>query len=184
VFMQLTPGIIVGALLGAFFADALRSDDLRRFFGVFELLVAIQMTFNVKPRPHRQLPQHVGMFSAGGVIGAISAIVGIGGGTMTVPFLVWCNVSMRNAVATSSACGLPIAVAGAIGFIFTGWNEVALPTYSSGYVYWPAFAGIVAASILTAPLGARLAHRLPAAQLKHIFAVLLYILGIRMLLGV
>jgi uncharacterized membrane protein YfcA len=184
VFWQLTPGIVVGAWLGALFADVLASDQLRRFFGVFELLVAIQMTFNFKPQPHRQLPKRVGMFGAGSVIGAISAVVGIGGGTMTVPFLVWCNIVMRKAVATSSACGLPIAIAGAIGFIFTGWKEVALPPYSSGYVYWPAFAGIVVASILTAPLGARLAHRLPAAQLKRIFAVLLYILGIRMLMGV
>ena len=183
VFWQLTPGIVIGAWLGALFADVLASDQLRRFFGVFELLVAIQMTFNVKPRPHRQLPGRAGMVGAGSVIGAISAIVGIGGGTMTVPFLVWCNVAMRKAVATSSACGLPIAVAGATGFIVTGWNAVELPAYSSGYVYWPAFAGIVIASILSAPLGARLAHRLPAAQLKRIFAVLLYILGLRMLLG-
>lgn len=183
VFWQLTPGIVVGAWLGAAFADVLASDQLRRFFGVFELLVAIQMTFNVKPRPHRQLPGRPGMFGAGGVIGAISAIVGIGGGTMTVPFLVWCNVVMRKAVATSSACGLPIAIAGATGFIVTGWNAIDLPAYSSGYVYWPAFLGIVIASILTAPIGARLAHRLPAAQLKRIFAILLYILGLRMLLG-
>lgn len=183
VFWQLTPGIVIGAWLGALFADVLASDQLRRFFGVFELLVAIQMTFNVKPRPHRQLPGRAGMVGAGSVIGAISAIVGIGGGTMTVPFLVWCNVAMRKAVATSSACGLPIAVAGATGFIVTGWNAVDLPVYSSGYVYWPAFIGIVIASVLSAPLGARLAHRLPAAQLKRIFAVLLYILGLRMLLG-
>lgn len=182
-FWQLTPGIVIGAWLGALFADVLASDQLRRFFGVFELLVAIQMTFNVKPRPHRQLPGRAGMVGAGSVIGAISAIVGIGGGTMTVPFLVWCNIAMRKAVATSSACGLPIAIAGATGFIVTGWNAVDLPVYSSGYVYWPAFIGIVIASVLSAPLGARLAHRLPAAQLKRIFAVLLYILGLRMLLG-
>jgi uncharacterized membrane protein YfcA len=182
-FWQLTPGIVIGAWLGALFADVLASDQLRRFFGVFELLVAIQLTFNVKPRPHRQLPGRAGMVAAGSVIGAISAIVGIGGGTMTVPFLVWCNVAMRKAVATSSACGLPIAVAGATGFIVTGWNAVDLPAYSSGYVYWPAFIGVVIASVLSAPLGARLAHRLPAVQLKRIFAVLLYILGLRMLLG-
>lgn len=102
---------------------------------------------------------------------------------MTVPFLVWCNVAMRKAVATAAACGLPIALAGAAGFILNGWNEPALPAWSSGHVYWPAFAGIVATSVLFAPLGARLAHRLPAAQLKRIFALLLYALGIRMLLG-
>ena len=183
VFWQLTPGILIGAWLGALFADVLAADQLRRFFGVFELLVAIQMSFNIIPKPHWQLPNRVGMVTAGGVIGAISAVVGIGGGTMTVPFLVWCNVVMRKAVATSSACGLPIAIAGASGFVFTGWNAAGLPAYSSGFVYWPAFIGIVIASILFAPLGARLAHRLPSAQLKRIFAVLLYILGLRMLLG-
>ncbi|UCE90311.1 MAG: sulfite exporter TauE/SafE family protein [Pseudomonadota bacterium] len=123
------------------------------------------------------------MFGAGGVIGAVSAIVGIGGGTLTVPFLAWCNVAMRNAVANSSACGLPIAVAGAIDFVVAGWNQAALPDWSTGYVYWPAFAGIVAASVLFAPLGAWLAHRLPAQTLKRVFALFLAVLGVRMLMG-
>ena len=183
VFAKLTPGIIVGALIGAVIADHMPTAVMRSFFGVFELIVATQMTLNLKPDASRQLPGRVGMVATGSGIGAISAIVGIGGGTMTVPFLVWCNIAMRNAVATSSACGLPIAVAGASGFMLTGWGETALPTYSSGYLYWPAFIGIVLASVVSAPLGARLAHRLPATQLKRVFAILLYILGIRMLLG-
>ncbi len=183
VFRQLTPGIVTGAWLGAAVADLLPTVALRTFFGMFELYVAVQMTLNIKPKASQQLPGKMTMFGVGNIIGAVSAVVGIGGGTLTVPFLVWSNVSMRKAVATSAACGLPIAVAGSIGFIIAGMNETALPAYSSGYVYWPAFAGIAAASILFAPLGAKLAHRLPAASLKRVFAILLYILAFKMLLG-
>lgn len=180
-FVQLSPGIVFGAWLGAVIADSLPSTNLRLIFGVFELLVATQMGFGLKVSPHRTLPGRPGMALAGGVIGTISAIVGIGGGTMTVPFLQWCNVEMRKAVATSAACGLPIAVAGALGFVASGWNEVGLPPMSSGYLYWPALGGIVVASMLFAPLGARLAHALPAAQLKRYFALFLAFLGIKML---
>jgi uncharacterized membrane protein YfcA len=180
-FTQLSPGIVLGAWLGAVIADSLPSTNLRLIFGVFELLVAAQMGFGLKVSPHRTLPGRPGMALAGGVIGTVSAIVGIGGGTMTVPFLQWCNVEMRKAVATSAACGLPIAVAGALGFVVSGWNEVGLPPMSSGYLYWPALGGIVVASMLFAPLGARLAHALPAAQLKRWFALFLAFLGIKML---
>jgi uncharacterized membrane protein YfcA len=183
VVWRLTPGIVLGALLGAALADALESLWLQRFFGIFELFVAVQMAAGLKPAPHRALPRTVGMLGSGGVIGAVSAIVGIGGGTLTVPFLSWCNVAMRNAVATSAACGLPIAMAGALGFVLTGLDAEDLPAWSTGYVYWPAFLGIVIASVAFAPLGAALAHRLPAAGLKRAFAVLLAIIGIRFLLG-
>ncbi|MDD3448204.1 MAG: sulfite exporter TauE/SafE family protein [Gammaproteobacteria bacterium] len=183
VFRRLTPGIVVGALLGAAVADLLPGDWLRRIFALFVLTIAAQMGFGLKPAPHRGLPGAPGMFGAGGVIGSISAIVGIGGGSLTVPFLTWCNVEMRNAVATSAACGLPIAVAGAAGFIFQGWGEAALPAWSSGYVYWPAFAGIAVASTAFAPLGAKLAHSLPGAKLKRIFAIFLAVIGLRLLLG-
>ena len=102
---------------------------------------------------------------------------------MSVPFLTWCNVHIRQAVATSAAIGLPIALAGTAGFIFTGWGSDALPAWSLGYVNLPAFTGIVIASILFAPLGARLAHTIPPRLLKRIFAVLLYVLGTRILIS-
>jgi uncharacterized membrane protein YfcA len=183
VFWRLTPGIIIGALTGAVIAKLIPGAELRTVFGIFELMVAVQMGLNLKPDTRRQLPSAMGMALAGGVIGTVSAIVGIGGGTMTVPFLVWCNVAMQKAVATSAACGLPIAIAGAIGFMAAGWGEVELPSLSSGYLYWPAFAGIVAASVLFAPVGARLAHALPGAMLKKFFALFIGGLGIRMLWG-
>ena len=145
-------------------------------------MVAAQMAFGVKASAHRQLPGWPGMSLTGAIIGKVSAIIGIGGGTLTVPFLVWCNTGIRQAVATSAACGLPIAVAGTVGFIITGWNAAQLPAWSTGYVYWPAFAGIALASVLSAPLGAKLAHTLPAEKLKRYFAILLAFLGLRMLI--
>lgn len=183
VFRQLTPGIVIGALLGAAVADLLPSGALRVIFGVFELFVAAQMALRWNAAPHRKLPAGAALGVAGTVIGTVSSVIGIGGGTLTVPFLVWCNVSIRNAVATSSACGLPIAVAGAIGFVVTGWNEPRLPGGATGYLYWPAFAGVALVSLLFAPLGARLAHSLPTDMLRRIFSLLLAFLGVRMLLA-
>jgi len=182
VFWRLVPGIVLGTFIGAVIADLMNANSLRTFFGVFELLVATQMALNVKPAPHRQLPRVLGTTSAGTGIGAMSAIVGIGGGTLTVPFLVWCNTSMHKAVATSAACGLPIALAGTLAYMITGLNEVNLPTGTIGYLYWPAFMGIIITSMLFAPLGAKMAHRLPVDVLKKVFAVLLAALGIRMLI--
>ena len=181
VFFNITPGIIIGALLGAAIARYMPSKVLSGFFGIFEILVAIQMAFSIKPHASRSLPVRWVVSSVGVVIGGISAIVGIGGGTMTVPYLAWCNVEMRKAVATSAAVGLPIAISGAIGFTLAGWNNPDIPASSWGFVVPEAFTGIVVASVLFAPLGAWLAHRIPALILKKIFALFLLLLGIKML---
>jgi len=183
VFWRLTPGIIIGAWIGAAIADLLPSAVLSKVFAVFVLTVAAQMGFGAKPAPHRESPGAIGMAVAGGVIGAVSAIVGIGGGSLTVPFLTWCNTAMRQAVATSAACGLPIALAGALGFMVTGLNAASLPPWSLGYVYGPALLGITVTSMLSAPLGARWAHTLPTEILKKVFAVFLAVVGARMLLS-
>ncbi len=182
-FRQLTPGIVIGALIGAAVADWMPSVVLRRFFAIFEWLVAIQLLLNTHTKASRVVPGRVGLFAAGNLIGSISSIVGIGGGTLTVPFLVWCNVAMRKAVATSSACGLPIAVAGAVGFIIMGWSTTTTLEWSLGYLYFPALIGIVTSSILFAPLGAKLAHSLPADKLKRLFGLLLFALGSYMFLS-
>jgi len=181
-FAVLTPGVLTGALLGALAAHVIASDGLRVLFGIFELTVAAQMALGLRPAPHRELPGRIVTTSVGAVIGLISALVGIGGGTMTVPYLVWCNVPVRNAVATSAAVGLPIAVAGATGFALTGL-ESSMPAGSLGYVYLPAFAAIVVTSALFAPAGARLAHTLPTRVLKRVFAVFLAVVGAKMLVG-
>ncbi len=180
---RLTPGLVIGTLLAASIVDQLPGDALRIMFGVFELLVAAQMGFGISAAPHRQLPGWGGTSLMGAIIGAVSGIVGIGGGTLTVPFLVWCNTGMRQAVASSAACGLPIALAGTLGFMITGWNETRSLPWSSGYVYWPAFVGIGLASVVFAPLGAKLTHTLPTSTLKRFFALFLALLGVRMLAG-
>ena len=187
VWLRLIPGILMGALLGAAIADVLSGQGLRRVFGVFELLIGAHMAYVRAPLPHAihdiagpSLPGPLGMGLAGTVIGSVSAIIGIGGGTLTVPFLAWCNIPIRNAVATSAACGLPIAIAGTLGFVITGWRTTDI-SYASGYVYWPAFAVIGMASMLFAPVGARLAHTLPVPILRRMFALLLLGLGVRML---
>ena len=177
----LAPGIVAGALFGAWVADRISTLWLQRVFAVFVITVGIQMLANPRVTGHRDPPGAPGLSGAGSVIGAISALVGIGGGTLTVPFLMWHRVPAVNAVATSSACGLPIAIAGAFGFIVMGWADAALPPGATGYVYWPAVAGIVAASVLTAPSGAWLAHRLPVPVLKRAFAALLLAVGTRLL---
>jgi uncharacterized membrane protein YfcA len=121
---------------------------------------------------------------AGGVIGALSALLGIGGGTLTVPFLLWHRVDIRLAVGTAAACGLPIAVAGAAGFAVAGLSVAAPSGFSSGFIYWPAVAGVTLASILFAPAGARLAHYLPRLALQRVFALVLVLVGLKMILGV
>lgn len=178
-----TPGIVVGTLLGSLLAAHLSTAFLKGFFVVFLLYVGTQMMLNIKPAGSRQLPGVIGMFAAGSVIGGVSSLVGIGGGTLSVPFMTWCNVKMHEAIGTSAAIGFPIAVAGAVGYVANGWAVPGLPAHSLGFVSLPATAGVVVASILTAPLGARLAHRLPVAQLKKVFAILLYTMGIKMAIG-
>jgi uncharacterized protein len=177
------PGIVVGTLLGTLLAAQLSTYFLKVFFIVFIYYVAVQMLLNIKPKPSRQIPGLAGLFAAGGVIGGVSSLVGIGGGTLSVPFMTWCNIKLHQAIGTSAAIGFPIAAAGAVGFWLNGAALENLPAYSWGFVYLPGLAGLVVASVLTAPFGARLAHRLPVARLKKIFAVLLLLLGTRMLAG-
>ncbi|SFM74378.1 sulfite exporter TauE/SafE family protein [Marinobacter zhejiangensis] len=181
VFRPMTAGIVVGAMIGAWTASMLSGRALELIIGVFVILVALKMLLGVNPKPGRDVPGNVGLGGAGAGIGWASAIFGIGGGTLTVPFLSWCNVRMQQAVGTSAACGLPIAVAGAATNIATGWGNAQLPEMSVGYIYLPALLGIVLTSVLFARFGANLAHRLDANLLKRIFAVMLLIVGTRFL---
>ena len=177
----LTPGIFAGAICGALIADHLSSDILRRVFGIFELFVAYQIGFSATPTAQRTLPGRNGMLFAGGGIGSLSTILGIGGGTLTVPFLIWCQVDIRKAVATSAACGFPIALAGTLAMMVTGLGNSHLPENSIGYVYLPAAVSILLSSVLFAPVGAKLAHTIPVNSLKRIFAIVLACVGLRML---
>jgi uncharacterized membrane protein YfcA len=181
VVRRVTPGLLAGTLLGSWAAAQLSTRFLKGFFVVFLLVVAVQMLLDARPSPSRTLPGPGGLLGVGGFIGGVSSLVGIGGGSMSVPFLVWCNVPLQRAIGTSAALGFPIALAGAIGYVFNGVAAEALPQ-SLGFVHLPALAGIAGFSVLTAPIGARLAHALPVPRLKRIFALLLLVVGGRMLL--
>lgn len=180
VVRRIVPGILAGTFLGTCLASCLSGNLLKLFFIAFLFYVALQMLLDRKPTPSRDLPGKLGMFGVGGVIGMVSSLVGIGGGTLSVPFLIWCNLTLHHAIGTSAAIGFPIAIAGTFGYIVNGWSVQALPTYSLGYIYLPALLGIVSTSTLTAPLGVHLAHSLPVAKLKKIFAFLLLLVCARM----
>lgn len=183
VFRRITPGILIGGLLGAGIAKIIPGNELRLIFGIFMLFVATQMIFGNTTKPHRQLPGAMGMSIAGTLIGTMSSLMGVGGGSMSVPFLTWCNMAIRQAVATSAAIGLPIAIAGVGGFIITGWGVEHRPIWSLGYVNLPAFLSIIVASTLFAPVGARITHRISPRRLRQIFGYFLLILSIKILFG-
>lgn len=178
----ITIGVLVGAALGAMTAAQIQGPMLQKIIGIFALLMSAQMMFNLAPKTRRPPPGSPALVGVGGFIGWASAIFGIAGGSLTVPFLVWRSVVMQKAVATSAACGVPIALAGAISYIVTGWSAEGLPNWSSGFVYWPALVGMASTSMLFARVGARLAHRLDPLLLKRLFAVMLLVIGINFIL--
>lgn len=182
IFAWMAVGILIGAGVGAVTAEAISGPLLQKIIGVFALVVAVQLAIDFKPKASRTVPGKFGLTVAGTVIGWASAIFGIGGGSLTVPFLTWRSVSMQQAVATSSACGLPIALSSALFFMLLGWNDPLLPAHSLGYIYLPALLGIALTSMFFARFGARLAHRLSAKMLKRLFAALLFCVGVSFLI--
>ncbi len=177
---HITPGIIIGTFVGTIVASMLSTEFLKIFFCIFLYTVATQMVANRKPKPFRDLPRSVGIAGVGSVIGIASSLVGIGGGSLSVPFMLWCNVAAHRAIGTSAAIGFPIALTGTFGYIVNNLNVTGLPPYSLGYVYLPALLLTVCFSVLTAPLGAKLAHTLPVEKLKRIFAIFLYMVATKM----
>ena len=174
---RLAPGILLGGLIGAQLAAALPTRVLGLVFSLFVAYSATQLFLDRKPKPTRTLPGAPGMFGVGGVIGLLSSVVGAGGAFISVPFMTWCNVKIHQAVATSSALGFPIALAGTLGYIWAGRHLPDMPPGAFGYLYVPGLLVIATASILTAPLGARTAHRMDIRPLKRVFAVVLYLLA-------
>lgn len=180
---RIAPGIVLGTLSGALAAAQFSDFGLRLFFVCFLYFAGIQMLVGFKPQAHRELPGWPGMIAAGSVIGMVSSWVGIGGGTLSVPFLNWCNIRFQEAIGTSAAIGFPIAVSGFAGYALSGQTATALPPYSLGFIYLPALAIVAMTSMLSAPLGARLTHSLPVGRLKKIFAALLLFMAVRMTYG-
>jgi uncharacterized membrane protein YfcA len=179
----IAPGILTGTFFGSWVAAQLSSGFLKGFFVVFLYYVAAQMLLDIRPTPHRQIPGTGGMFGVGNVIGGVSSLVGIGGGSLSVPFLIWCNLPIHHAVGTSAAIGFPIAVAGAAGYLVNGLMADGLPWGAVGFIYLPALIGIALASYCTAPFGVRLAHSLPVVRLKKVFAIFVLIMGTRLLVS-
>ena len=177
----LAPAIVLGTLCAAWLASRMSTQGLRGFFVVFLFCIATQMLFDFYPRPRASMPGKAALAAAGFTIGGVSSLVGLGGGSMSVPFLRWCGVGMRQAVGTSAAISWPIAVSGTLGFLAVGWNAPGLPAWSLGYVNLPATLGIACTSVLFAPLGAALAHALPVPILRRFFAVFLYVTACEML---
>ena len=174
----LAPGIVIGSLVGSIGIFAvLKGTTLALLFAAFIGFSATQMFLDKKPKPGRSMPGTAGQIGVGAVIGLVSGLVGAGGGFISVPFMVAHNVVIIQAVATSAALGFPIAVANAAGYALGGQGVEGLPAWSLGYIWLPALAVIASCSVTTAPLGARMAHKLPVAKLKRIFAIVLYVLA-------
>jgi uncharacterized membrane protein YfcA len=185
--LVLAPGVGIGAWLGAGFATQLDTATLKPVFGVFEIFVALLMLGNYQSKQHESAIKKANGFIGGSIIGGISSIVGIGGGTLTVPFLHWHKINIKNAIATSAACGLPIAVFATASYIFNGWNIIDDSANTTktlvGYVHMQAFTVIAISSFLFAPLGAKLAHSISDVLLKKVFSIFLLLLGLKMLLA-
>lgn len=174
-------GLVLGSLLGAYVAKSIHSDRLQLVIGIGAIAMAIKLlVFQTKEQLGKPKPSGVKLFGAGLGIGGLSAVFGIGGGSLTVPFLTHQGIPMRQAVGTSSACGLPIALAGATGFVLFGQGAITGVAGTVGFVHIGAFVCIALASFFTAKIGAKLAHHLPAKQLKKAFGGLLLLVGLKM----
>lgn len=177
---MIAPGIILGTFMMTFVAAYLKSIHLAIFFSLFTAYVSIQMIINKKPKPARHIAGKKGLFFGGTIIGSISALVSIGGGSLSVPYLVWQNIDLKKAIGTSAAIGLPLSITGTIGYIIAGWDHTSFEQFQFGFVYVPAVLAISLTSFFMAPYGAKCAHILPVSVLKKIFALLLMLLSIKM----
>ena len=177
----LAPGIVLGSMISSIGVFAiLKGSYLAIFFGLFVGFSATQMFLDKKPAASRQIPGFAGQLGAGSAIGFFSGLVGAGGGFISVPFMTWCNIAIHNAVATSAALDFPIAVANVSGYILSGLGLDHLPEGAFGYIWVPGLVVIAMCSVVTAPVGAKAAHKLPVKKLKRIFASILYLLALYM----
>lgn len=177
----LSVGIVAGAFAGGAIVVNVSGNTLEKAIGVFAILVSLKMFFGLNPPSRGDSPSKLGMVGAGGVIGFGSAWFGIGGGSFTVPYLIWIKRPMHYAVATSAACGFPIALSSALVYAYLGWGNPLLPEWSTGFLYWPAIIGMAVTSMPMAKVGANLAHQLNPQLLRKLFALMLAMLGIKFL---
>ncbi len=184
VVRTITPGILLGTALGTLLAARIAPHFLGLIFAMFVYFAATQILLDIRPPASRQLPGNNGIRLFGVFAGGLSSLVSIGGGTVVIPFLLWGNLALRNAIGTSAAISFPVAIGGTTGYILTGIGTAGLPAHSLGFVYLPALFGTALASVITAPLGARAAHKMNTRLLRKLFALLLYLLASKLLLTV
>lgn len=182
VFKKIIWGMMVGCLLGIIIASHLKGVYLQRIFGVFLLCLALQSVLKKEMKVRNTLPEIKNMFFATTLIGTLSGMLGLGGGIFIVPYLGWYGISMRNAIATSSACILPVAIIGALGYMYAGKHIDSSLAYRSGFVDWSAFLGVGLTSVLFAPIGARVTHAISPVLLRRVFSVFLMLVGVSMLI--
>lgn len=177
----LAPGIALAGLAAGAIARLAPVALLKYFFLAFVCYVTFSILAGVKPKSSRPLPGLAGLFGVGSLVGGLSGLAGVGGAMISIPFMTWWGVPFRTAVGTSAAISFVVAVAGTIGYVVAGWTEAGLPPWTIGYVYVPALVGISVTSVFVAPLGARLAHRLPVNVLKKVFALFLLGLAVKLI---
>lgn len=179
----LLPGLLSGAALGTLVAGKVPGRPLALFFAAFLFYAATTMFFDLMPKGTRSLPGRAGLAFVGAIVSFLSSFIAAGAALMTIPFMAWCNVPLRRAVGTASAIGFPLSLAASVGYAIAGLRAGGLPQYSLGYIYLPALGMIAVASVLTAPLGARVSQKMPVRQLRIVFALTLYVLAVRMLIS-
>jgi len=181
ILRALLPGVVIGTISGTLLGDYLSTRLLELLFGIFIIIIAIRMMLLVKTKPHRKLPDFLGTSLVGWLIGAKSGLLGLGGGSLSIPFLTRCNISLRDAVGTSAALSFTIASIGTLTAIITGYNEPNVPQLSTGYIHWPAVLFVALPSMLVVRFGAALSYRLPTDRLKRIFAIILFLMALHIL---
>lgn len=179
----LLPGLLSGAALGTLVAGKVPGRPLAVFFAAFLFYAATAMFFDLMPKGTRSLPGRAGLAFVGTIVSFLSSFIAAGAALMTIPFMAWCNVPLRRAVGTASAIGFPLSLAASVGYAIAGLQAGGLPQYSLGFIYLPALGMIAVASVLTAPLGARVSQKMPVRQLRIVFALTLYVLAVRMLIS-
>ncbi len=177
---RVVPGMVSGSLLSTFATGWISQRNLAMAFALIVLVAATQMLLGKKPKAARALPGAVPMFLIGLAIGVLSGLVSAGGTFLIMPVLLYCGISMHTAIGSGAAIGIPVTLVGTLGYIAAGWRVADLPEFHLGFVFLPALAALVAGSIFTAPMGARLTHRLPVATLKRIFALVMFLLATKM----
>ncbi len=184
VVRSMAPGVLVGAFAGALITSWFETLFLAGFFSLFMLYVALQMFRGLPPGVDKNLSGTPARLAVGAGIGAISALVSIGGGSLTVPYLVRHGFDIKKAIGTSAAVGLPIALAGTLGYIISGWDNTDMAKLTLGFVYLPAVLCVSLVSFFTAPIGVGFAYSLPVGMLKKIFGVLVFSVSVKMFLSV